>query len=280
MTSSLVMTAIALAGGAGSQDLVASIVTRGAVTAFAAVTGVVVGSFLNVVVYRVPRGLSVVEPRSFCPHCDTPVRPIDNVPVLSWLALRGRCHHCRGPISIRYPLVELGTAAVFAAVGWGLGPHWAVPGFCVLAATLVALVAVERDGLAPPLSVAVIGTAIAAVFLVAGGAADRRWTHVFGLAVGLVVATALVIVSHRFGPGSAETVPWRVTAPVLLPVGAVLGWLGPVYGGAGLALIVVLLVAVGIVRPIGGRGLLATALAVGAVVATVLAVAFGSGVGT
>ena len=223
------MTGIAQAGSAGSQDLMASIVTRGAVTAFAAVTGVVVGSFLNVVVYRVPRGLSVVEPRSFCPHCDTPVRPIDNVPVLSWLALRGRCHHCRGPISIRYPLVELGTAAVFAAVGWGLGPHWAVPGFCVLAATLVALVAVERDGLAPPLSVAVIGTAIAAVFLVAGGAADRRWTHVVGLAVGVVVATALVIVSHRFGAEPSRPRPMEGHG-----AGAAAGRSGPGLARAGL----------------------------------------------
>jgi leader peptidase (prepilin peptidase)/N-methyltransferase len=280
MTSSLVTVGVAQAGSAGTPALTASIVTRGAVTAFAAITGLVVGSFLNVVVYRVPRGLSVVEPRSFCPHCDTPVRPIDNVPVLSWVALRGRCHHCRGPISIRYPLVELGTAAVFAAVGWGLGPHWAVPGFCVLAATLVALVAVERDGLAPPLSVAVIGTAIAGAFLVAAGAADHRWNHVVGLAVGVGVATILGIVNHRFRARSTDAVPWTAAAPVLLPVGAALGWIGPVYGGEGLATIVVLLLAVGIVRPSHGRGLLGAALAAGAVVATVLAVALGTGVGT
>jgi leader peptidase (prepilin peptidase) / N-methyltransferase len=260
--------------------LTASIVTWGAATAFAAVTGLVVGSFLNVVVYRVPRGLSVVEPRSFCPHCATPVRPIDNVPVLSWVALRGRCHHCRGPISIRYPLVELATAAVFAAVALGLGPHWAVPGFCVLAATLVALVAVERDGLNPPLSVAVIGTTIADVFLVAAGAADRRWTHVVGLAVGGVVATALVIVVHRYRAQADNPFPWTAAAPVLLPVGAALGWLGPAYGGAGLATIVVLLLTTGIVRPSRGAGLIGAALAAGAVVATILAVALGTGVGT
>jgi hypothetical protein len=169
---------------------------------------------------------------------------------------------------------------VFAAVGWGLGPHWAVPGFCVLAATLVALVAVERDGLAPPLSVAVIGTAIAGAFLVAAGAADRRWTHVVGLAIGLGVATILVIVNRRFGDRPTDDVPWTAVAPVLLPVGAALGWLGPAYAGAGLATIVVLLLAVGIVRPSRGSGLLGAALAAGAVVATVLAVALGTGVGT
>ena len=138
----------------GAPALMATSVGRGAVTALVAVTGLLVGSFLNVVIYRVPRGLSVVEPRSFCPHCNTPVRSVDNIPVFSWVLLRGRCRRCRGPISVRYPLVELTTGIVFAAVGWGLGPHWAVAGSCVLAATLIALVAIERDGLAPPMSVA------------------------------------------------------------------------------------------------------------------------------
>jgi leader peptidase (prepilin peptidase) / N-methyltransferase len=82
----------------------------------AGVFGAVVGSFLNVVIYRVPRGESLVTPGSRCPHCGTPVKPYDNVPVVSWLVLRGRCRHCGGPISPRYPIVELLTALVFAAV--------------------------------------------------------------------------------------------------------------------------------------------------------------------
>jgi len=160
-------------------------IARWAVTGFVALVGLLAGSFLNVVIYRVPRGLSVAKPRSFCPHCDTPVRPIDNVPVVSWVMLGGRCHHCRGPISARYPLVESATAVVFAAVGWGLGPHWAVAGFCVLAASLIALVAIEADGLPPPLSVAGIGTGLGAALLLGAGVADRRWSHVVGLIVGL-----------------------------------------------------------------------------------------------
>ncbi|MDQ3719631.1 MAG: prepilin peptidase, partial [Actinomycetota bacterium] len=78
--------------------------------------GALVGSFLNVVSYRVPRGESVVSPRSRCPGCETPISSRDNVPVVSWLALRGRCRTCGQRISPRYPLTEALTAAAFAAV--------------------------------------------------------------------------------------------------------------------------------------------------------------------
>ncbi|MEA2408822.1 MAG: leader peptidase (prepilin peptidase) / N-methyltransferase [Thermoleophilaceae bacterium] len=78
--------------------------------------GSVIGSFLNVVAWRVPRKESLVSPGSRCPHCGADVKPYDNVPVVSWLLLRGRCRNCGGPISPRYPLVELATALVFAAV--------------------------------------------------------------------------------------------------------------------------------------------------------------------
>jgi leader peptidase (prepilin peptidase)/N-methyltransferase len=82
----------------------------------AAVGGLIVGSFLNVVAYRLPRGESLLKPRSRCPHCGTQLRAVDNIPVVSWVALRGRCHHCGAPVSARYPLVELTTAALYVAV--------------------------------------------------------------------------------------------------------------------------------------------------------------------
>jgi leader peptidase (prepilin peptidase)/N-methyltransferase len=82
----------------------------------AALGGLLVGSFLNVVAYRLPRGESLTHPRSRCPHCATQLRVIDNIPVVSWLALRGRCAHCGAPVSARYPLVELSTAALYVAV--------------------------------------------------------------------------------------------------------------------------------------------------------------------
>jgi leader peptidase (prepilin peptidase)/N-methyltransferase len=82
----------------------------------AALAGLLVGSFLNVVVYRLPRGESLLRPRSRCPGCETAIAPYDNIPVVSWLLLRGRCRHCRAPISARYPLVEAATAVLYALV--------------------------------------------------------------------------------------------------------------------------------------------------------------------
>ncbi len=79
---------------------------------FAGVLGAIVGSFLNVVTYRLPRHESLVSPASHCPNCGTPVKPYDNIPILSWLLLRGRCRSCDEPISPRYPLVEALTAAL------------------------------------------------------------------------------------------------------------------------------------------------------------------------
>jgi leader peptidase (prepilin peptidase)/N-methyltransferase len=83
---------------------------------FAGVLGAVLGSFLNVVAYRLPRHESLIRPRSRCPRCGTPVRPHDNIPVISWLLLRGRCRGCGAPIPARYPLVEALTAALCAGV--------------------------------------------------------------------------------------------------------------------------------------------------------------------
>jgi leader peptidase (prepilin peptidase) / N-methyltransferase len=82
----------------------------------ATVLGGLLGSFLNVVIWRLPRGESLVTPGSHCPSCDAPVKPYDNVPVVSWLLLRGRCRNCGAPISPRYPIVELITAVCFGAV--------------------------------------------------------------------------------------------------------------------------------------------------------------------
>jgi leader peptidase (prepilin peptidase)/N-methyltransferase len=84
--------------------------------AVAGLLGALIGSFLNVVIHRLPRGESLVSPGSHCPTCGAPVRPLDNVPVVSWLLLRGRCRNCAAPISPRYPAVELLTAVAFGTV--------------------------------------------------------------------------------------------------------------------------------------------------------------------
>lgn len=99
--------------------------------------GVLIGSFLNVVVHRVPLGESVVAPASRCPGCGHAIRRRDNVPVLSWLVLRGRCRDCGEPISARYPAVELGTGIAFGGVALLVGPTVALPAYLYLTAIAV-----------------------------------------------------------------------------------------------------------------------------------------------
>ncbi|HEX6160228.1 MAG TPA: prepilin peptidase, partial [Thermoanaerobaculia bacterium] len=100
-------------------------------TAFA--LGAIVGSFLNVVIHRVPRGESIVFPASHCPHCNAVIKPYDNVPILSFLLLRARCRSCREPISWRYPLIELANALFYLAIYERTGP---TPGFLAVAALI------------------------------------------------------------------------------------------------------------------------------------------------
>ena len=107
--------------------------------------GLLVGSFLNVVVWRVPRGESVVRPPSACPACAAPVRPRDNVPVVSWVLLRGRCRDCEAPVSPRYPFVELATAALFVVMALRFGLDPVLPAFLYLAAVGLALALIDLD---------------------------------------------------------------------------------------------------------------------------------------
>lgn len=109
------------------------------------VFGLLVGSFLNVVIYRLPRGESIVFPGSHCPSCDSPIAPWHNVPVLSYLWLRGRCRHCSVSIPIRYPAIELLTGLVFVAVFQHFGPTVAALVFMVFAAGLIVAAAVDID---------------------------------------------------------------------------------------------------------------------------------------
>ena len=137
------------------------------VVAVSSVLGLIVGSFLNVLVHRVPLHLSIVTPRSRCPGCEAPIAPRDNVPVLSWLALRGRCRHCGERISARYPLLELGTGMVFGAVAARFGADSALPAFLVVAAGLVALSAIDLEHRTLPNRILYpVGTAAAGLFVI------------------------------------------------------------------------------------------------------------------
>jgi leader peptidase (prepilin peptidase) / N-methyltransferase len=135
----------------------------------AAVGGLLVGSFLNVVAWRLPRGESLVAPGSHCPGCDAPVRSYDNVPVVSWLLLRGRCRDCRRSISIRYPLVEAGSAALAAAVVAARhGTHDLALGL-TLVALLVPIALIDLDHRLIPNRLTALGAAAA---LAIGAATD------------------------------------------------------------------------------------------------------------
>jgi leader peptidase (prepilin peptidase) / N-methyltransferase len=111
----------------------------------AGLLGALVGSFLNVVIWRLPRGESVVSPGSRCPACYRPIAPYDNLPIVSWLALRGRCRHCAAPISPRYPLVELLTALAFAAVVAVRGVDSGLVLELPFVASLIALAGIDYD---------------------------------------------------------------------------------------------------------------------------------------
>jgi len=157
------------------------------------ILGSLIGSFLNVVVYRVPAGKSVVHPPSACPNCGAGIRPWDNIPVLSWLILRGKCRDCGNPISVRYPLVELATALVFAGIAWWLSPTLG-EAFAVASAPLIVAGILE---LAAFLYFVAIGVALLLIDL-----DTRKLPDVIVLPsyiVGIVLLTAVSLLRWDFG---------------------------------------------------------------------------------
>jgi leader peptidase (prepilin peptidase)/N-methyltransferase len=137
----------------------------------AAVMGAIFGSFFNVVAYRLPRGESLSRPRSRCPGCQTPIKPYDNVPVLSWLALRGRCRACGESISPRYPLVEAGTGLLCALVVIAKGADEDAVLGLALVLLLVPVTLIDLDHRIIPNRLMLIGAVVAPalVLLVAPG---------------------------------------------------------------------------------------------------------------
>ncbi len=132
----------------------------------AGILGAIVGSFLNVVAYRLPRKESLSHPPSHCPQCGTPIKPYDNVPVLAWLWLRGRCRACGAPISLRYPLVEAGTALLWVACVLHFGADSDVWLPLVFVTLLVPITLIDLDHHIIPNSLTLIG-AVAALVLTA-----------------------------------------------------------------------------------------------------------------
>jgi len=171
---------------------------------FAAVVGAIFGSFLNVVAYRLPRGESLSRPRSRCPQCQTAIRPYDNVPVLSWLALRGRCRDCRAPISARYPLVEAVTGLLCALVVMAKGPDVdALPGL-VLVLLLVPITLIDLDHQIIPNKLTLLGAIVALplVYLADSGALVEHL--IAGAAGAMFFFLALLAYPRGMGMGDVK----------------------------------------------------------------------------
>lgn len=202
------------------------------VASFLGVLGLLIGSFLNVVVHRVPAGLSLVSPGSACPACAHPVRPRDNVPVVSWLVLRGRCRDCAAPISVRYPMVELATGLLFALTGWRFGASPFTGAALVVVAAGVALFLIDLEHRRLPFAVtgaAATGTVIALVVDVVLHGPGLLPTALLSTGLWLVVYGGIWLLTLGRGMGLGDV----ALAPVL---GLALGWLGWGPSVVGLAL--------------------------------------------
>lgn len=182
----------------------ADLLPRGLVALWVALVGGAVGSFLNVVIARVPAGESVVRPRSRCPGCGAGIRWLDNLPVLSWLLLRGRCRACRAPISVRYPIVELLGAAA-ALLAWSRhGLTLEALGELAFAATLLALAAIDLDTWLLPHALTwpliALGLAASALGL---SAAPSLTSSALGAAVGWTAFALVAWVGERLAKKEA-----------------------------------------------------------------------------
>lgn len=175
----------------------------------AALLGLVIGSFLNVVAHRVPQGASVVSPPSACPACESQIRWHDNIPILSWVLLRGHCRDCGARISPRYPLVEAGTSLLFVGTYLVIGAAWVLAAYLVFAAATMVLVLTDLDHQRIPNRILYPATGAAAALLVAGAAADGTLSQVprglagAGIYFGILLVIALVA-RGGFGMGDVK----------------------------------------------------------------------------
>jgi leader peptidase (prepilin peptidase) / N-methyltransferase len=200
------------------QDLARGMPVFVAIWVFA--TGAVVGSFLNVVIARVPKRQSIVSPGSRCPRCGNPIAWYDNIPLLSWILLRARCRSCGLPISARYPLVELLAGILAVAVLRHTGPNWAALGYFVFVAALLALSYIDLDSWLLPHQITWP--------LLAIGLLSPTWNRALtwkgaaiGAAAGFAAFAAIALVGERLL--KRETMGWG-DVWLLAAIGAWLGW--------------------------------------------------------
>jgi len=181
--------------------------------------GLCIGSFLNVVIYRVPLGKSVVSPGSRCTKCGYELRWYDNIPVLSWASLGGRCRQCRAPISAQYPIVELVTGLLFVLVAWltPVGPL--LVSRLILVAILVALFGIDLEHQILPNSITLPGIIVGLMFsfIAPPGWKDALLGALLGAGVLYGIAAAYYAVRREEGLGMGDV-------KMLAMIGAFLGW--------------------------------------------------------
>lgn len=211
--------------------------------------GTAIGSFLNVVIYRVPAGRSVVRPPSACPECGNAITARDNIPVVSWLLLRARCRNCGTHISARYPLVEILTGLVWLAVALRFGWSWTLPAELVLMTGLVALAFIDYDHkLLPRVIVWPLGLTVGALLLLASAVQGSWHRLLVAVICGAVEFAVLFAINFAYpkGMGFGDV---RLGAVLGLGVGW-LGWRYAFWGflGANVLGVVVGMVLIGTKR--------------------------------
>lgn len=197
---------------------------------FSVLYGLVVGSFLTVVVDRVPRGASIVSPGSACGSCGLRLGIIDLVPVLSWLALRGRCRKCRSAIGIEPIILELCSALLFALMAVHFGQEWRVIPFCLWSAGLLALAWIDLHTQRLPREIIHVTAAVVVPLLAVAALLEGEPVRILAMLIGAVIAFAvmgLIYLASRKSMGDGDV---RL-APLL---GAALGWLNPGLAPVGL----------------------------------------------
>jgi len=186
----------------------------------ALVLGLVVGSFANVVVYRLPLRRSLSRPGSACPACGTPIRPWDNVPVVSWLLLRGRCRKCRAGISVRYPLVEATNGALYYALARQVPPGLQAALAMVFVTALLVLSLIDLDWQILPDAITLPGTAIALVASFLPGPPSPLESALSAAGGYLAFAAVAAAAKAYYGQEALGQGDWKMAALL----GAFLGW--------------------------------------------------------
>ncbi|MDN4486707.1 prepilin peptidase [Demequina sp. SYSU T00039] len=184
--------------------------------------GLLLGSFANVLIYRVPEGLSVVSPPSACPACGERIKAQYNVPVIGWLVLRGRCADCGVPISKRYPLVELGTGVAFAATAAWNGLDWMLPVLLALVYFGIVLTAIDLEHRRLPDPLTVAFAVAVATSTIAFSVAEGEWSGavravIGAAALGGLYLLAFIVYPKGMGFGDVKLAP---------SIGALLGLIG------------------------------------------------------